>query len=157
MTAVRMMRYSAVFLIVTCSIGCAKKADLASTTCRPTPTPTTRPERTTDFGGLQFIYDVRAFADYSGATRDPRSDGAAVAALLARHDMKFPARMARVRMFHLPTADRRSELMIIYGETLAPNSRIPIGGGDISLDSESPADANVMLEHARRALKVRKK
>ena len=115
------------------------------------------PERTTDFGGLQFIYDVRAFADYSGATRDPRSDGAAVAALLARHDMKFPARMARVRMFHLPTADRRSELMIIYGEVLPPSSRIPTGGGDISLDSQSPADANVMLARTRQGLKVRKK
>jgi hypothetical protein len=65
--------------------------------------------------------------------------------------------MARVRMFHLPTADRRSELMIIYGEALAPNSRIPVGDGDLSLDSESPADAKVMLDHARLALKVRKK
>ena len=116
-----------------------------------------RPERTTNFGGLQFIYDVRAFADYGGATRDPRSDGAALAALLARHEMRFPARMARVRMFHLPSADRRSELMIIYGEALAPNSRIPTGGGDISLDTESPDDAKVILDHARQGLTVRKK
>ena len=116
-----------------------------------------RPERTTDVGGLQFIYDVRAFTDYGGATRDPRSDGAAIAALLARHDVKFPARMARVRMFHLPTADRRSELMIIYGEALAPNSRIPTGADGISLDSQSPEDAKVMLDHARQGLKIRRK
>ena len=219
------MRYLAVFLIVACSIGCAKKPDLATPPVErevrgqtiisnrlpaadlifgddfryvgsqvvnlygnafaeqhvfvkgattgpvdafywvqfehylPTNSNTYsyRPERTTDFGGLQFIYDVRAFADYVGATRDPRSDGAAVASLLARHDLRFPARMARVRMFHLPTADRRSELMIIYGEALAPNSRIPTRGGDISLDSESPADANVILDHARQGLTVRKK
>ena len=219
------MRYLAVFLIVACSIGCAKKPDLATPPVErevrgqtiisnrlpaadltfgddfryvgsqvvnlygnafaeqhvfvkgassgpvdafywvqfehylPTNSNTYsyRPERTTDFGGLQFIYDVRAFADYSDATRDPRSDGAAVAALLARHDLRFPARMARVRMFHLPTADRRSELMIIYGESLAPNSRIPTGGGDISLDSESHADANVILDHARQSLTLRKK
>ncbi|HJQ11977.1 MAG TPA: hypothetical protein VJ840_13190, partial [Gemmatimonadaceae bacterium] len=30
-----------------------------------------RPERTVDIGGLQFIYDVQAYSDYSGAIQDP--------------------------------------------------------------------------------------
>jgi hypothetical protein len=115
-----------------------------------------RPERTTDFGGLQFIYDVRAFTDYGGNTRDPRSDGAALAALLATHGLAFPTRMARVRMFHLPTADRRSELMIIYGEVLAPNSRVPTSADGVSLDSESPNDARMILDHARQGITIRK-
>jgi hypothetical protein len=116
-----------------------------------------RPERTTDFGGLQFIYDVRAFTDYGGAVRDPRSDGAAVAALLARHNVAFPTRLARVRMFHLPTADHRSELMVIYGEALPPQSRIPTAADGLSLDSESPADARILLDHARQGLTIRRR
>jgi hypothetical protein len=116
-----------------------------------------RPDRTTDFGGLQFIYDVKAFTDYGGTARDPRSDGAAVAALLAKHHVAFPARLARVRMFHLPTADRRSELMIIYGEALPPQSRIPTAADGLSLDSESRADARILLDHARQGLTIRRR
>ena len=115
-----------------------------------------RPERTTDIGGLQFIYDVRAFADYGGANRDPRSDGAALAALLAKHNLAFPARMARVRMFHLPTRDRRSELMIIYGERLTAQSRTPVNDDGTSLDTESPAEARVFLQHALQGLTIRR-
>lgn len=113
---------------------------------------TYRRERATDIGGLQFIYDVRAFSDYGGAQRDSRSDGAALAALLAKHNLAFPGRMARVRMFHLPTPDRRSELMIIYGETLTPQSRTPVTDDGTSLDTESPGDAKVFLEHALKGL-----
>jgi len=29
-------------------------------------------------------------------------------------------------MFHLPTNDRRTELMIIYGEALPKNSEVPV-------------------------------
>ncbi len=116
-----------------------------------------RPERTTDFGGLEFIYDVKAFTDYGGTARDPRSDGAAVAALLARNNVAFPARLARVRMFHLPTADRRAELMIIYGEALPPQSRIPTAVDGLSLDTESPDDARILLDHARQGLTIRRR
>ena len=115
-----------------------------------------RPERTTDIGGLQFIYDVQAFSDYSGAVQDPRSDGGAIVALLAKHNLARPARVARVRMFHLPSADRRSELMIIYGEALPPQSTVPASADGVSLDSESPADARMLLDHARQSLTIRR-
>jgi hypothetical protein len=59
-------------------------------------------DRTTDLGGLQFIYDVKSFLGYDAALQsDPRSDGAAVTSLLAQHSLAFPKRAARVRMFHL--------------------------------------------------------
>jgi hypothetical protein len=115
-----------------------------------------RPELTTDIGGLQFIYDVATISDYAGAPRDPRSDGAAVIALLKKHNLALPAAAARVRMFHLPSADRRSELMIIYGEALPPHSRTPVSAEGTSLDAESPAEAKLFLERAVRGLALRR-
>jgi hypothetical protein len=58
------------------------------------------------------------------------------------------------RMFHSPSADHRSELMIIYGEALPQNSAIPIGKEGIDLDKESPDSAQVLLEHARQGLVI---
>jgi hypothetical protein len=111
-----------------------------------------RPERTTDIGGLKFIYDVGSISDYAGAPRDPRSDGAAVIALLAKQNLTLPRKVVRVRMVHLPSADRRSELMIIYGEALPPQSRVPVSAEGTSLDTESPAEAKRFLERAVRGL-----
>ena len=117
---------------------------------------TYRPDRTTDIGGLQFIYDVAAVSDYRAAIRDPRSDGAAVAALFAKHNITFPAKLARARMFHLPSPDRRSELMIIYGEALAPDSPVPVSEEGVALDTESPADAKLILQHALQGITLRR-
>ena len=112
--------------------------------------------KTTDIGGLSFIYDVKSWPDYAASNaEDPASDGAAVGRLLAQHNLAFPKKVARVRMFHLPTADRRSELMIIYGETLPENSDVPVRAGGVQLDQESPASAQMVLEHARRDLTIR--
>jgi hypothetical protein len=115
-----------------------------------------RPVRTADIGGLQFIYDVKAFTDYGATATDPRSDNAAVVALLASHNLALPKRAARVRMFHLPTADRRAELMIIYGEALPENSPIPTGADGIPLDSASADAAKSILGHARQGLTIGK-
>jgi hypothetical protein len=59
-----------------------------------------------------------------------------------------------VRMFHSPSADHRSELMIIYGEALPQNSPIPVVKKGLDLDTESPASAQVLLEHAREGLVI---
>jgi hypothetical protein len=59
-------------------------------------------------------------------------------------------------MFHLPTADRRAELMIIYGEELPANSPIPTGADGIPLDSASAEAAKIILGHARQGLTIRK-
>jgi len=114
-----------------------------------------RPTRTTDIGGLQFIYDVMALPDYGISMTDPRSDGAAMVALLAQHHLAFPTRVARVRMFHLPTADRRTELMIIYGEALSQSSAVPTIVARVPLDSAFPDAAKLILDHARQGLTIR--
>lgn len=112
---------------------------------------------TTDIGGFSFVYDIKSWPDYAASeVEDPASDSAAVTRLLAHHNLVFPKRTARVRMFHLPTPDRRSELMIIYGEALPAGSTVPVREGGVVLDKESPADAHTFLEHARRDLTIRK-
>src|SRR5580692_7445011 len=108
--------------------------------------------RTTDIGGLRFIYDVKSFPNYEAAQADdPASDGAAIAKLLAQHNLSFPKRAARVRMFHLPTTDHRTELMIIYGELLPEDSPVPVGNNGIVLDDASPS-ATMLLDRAREGL-----
>jgi hypothetical protein len=117
-----------------------------------------RPDRTTDIGGFRFIYDVKSWPDYAAnQVEDPASDGAAIARLLDEHNLVFPKRVVRVRMFHLPTADRRTELMIIYGEALPDDSAVPVRDGGVQLDKESPDWAHLFLEHARRDLSMVKK
>ena len=114
--------------------------------------------RTTDIGGLRFIYDVKSFPNYEAVQTDnPASDGAAIAKLLAQHNLSFPKRAARVRMFHLPTADRRTELMIIYGELLPEDSPVPVGNNGIVLDDASPDSARMLLDRAREGLTIRKR
>jgi hypothetical protein len=114
-------------------------------------------DRTADFGSLRFIYDVKSFPDYDAMqAEDPVSDGAAIRRLLAQHNLAFPKRAARVRMFYLPTPDRRTELMIIYGEALAEGSKIPIGTEGIALDAASPDAAKILLQHAQEGLRIQK-
>jgi hypothetical protein len=110
-----------------------------------------------DLGGLPFIYDVKSFPDYAAMqAEDPGSDGAALARLLAQHNLAFPKRAARVRMFHLPTPDHRTELMIIYGEAIPEDSKIPVGKEGVRLDGAYPDVANTLLDHTRQNLSIRK-
>lgn len=116
------------------------------------------PERTTDIGGLQFIYDVKSWPDYAAMQmEDSDSDGAAFARLLAQNNLAFPKKTARVRMFHLPTSDHRTELMIIFGEALPEGSAVPVRDGGVQLDKEAPAAALTFLEDARRDITIRRK
>ena len=113
---------------------------------------------TTDIGGLSFVYDVKSWPNYAkNNAEDPGSDGEAITRLLADHNLAFPKRAARVRMFHLPTQDHRTELMIIYGEALPEGSQIPVREGGVVLDKEAPAAARAFLESARRDLTIRMK
>ena len=109
----------------------------------------------TQIGDLQFVYNVGSFFDYAAAdARDPASDGAAMERLLTKRHLSFPHRAAHVRMFYLPSADHRSELMIIYGEAVPQNSAIPVRKGGVDLSTESPDSARVLLEHARQGLVI---
>jgi len=117
-----------------------------------------RSDRTTDIGSFRFIYDVKSWPDYAANQRqDPDSDGAAIAHLLADHNLVFPKKTVRVRMFYLPTFDRRTELMIIYGEALPDDSTVPLAEDGVALDKEAPDAAHLFLEHARRDLGIVKR
>lgn len=113
-----------------------------------------KPIRTVELG-LPFIYDTKAWLDYRVTAADPRSDGAAVAALLAEHHLAFPTRAVRVRMFYLPTPDHRTELMIIYGEALDQGATVPADRDGTPLDSAYAPQAGVFLNHVRRDVIIR--
>jgi hypothetical protein len=110
---------------------------------------------TTQIGDLQFIYNVGSWPDYVAVVaEDPASDGAAVERMLAKRHLSFPDRAVHVRMFHLPSADRRTELMVIYGEALPQHTGVPVRKGGVQLDKESPSSAQMFLERARQGLVI---
>jgi hypothetical protein len=60
-------------------------------------------------------------------------------------------------LFYLPTPDRRTELMIIYGESLPKGSEIPAVDDGLQLDAVAPEAAKEILSHARKGLTIRKR
>lgn len=111
--------------------------------------------RTTQIGDFQFRYDVKSFPNLEDLLReDPGSDGEALERLLAKHHLGLPHNTVLVRMFHLPSADRRTELMILYGEALPESTAVPVRKGGVELDTESPSSAQMFLEHARQGLVI---
>ncbi|MGC2656369.1 MAG: hypothetical protein WA324_00220 [Bryobacteraceae bacterium] len=115
-------------------------------------------DRKTSIGPIEFMYDVKTWSNYASMqAEDPRSDGGAIVRLLTRHGLRFPENTVRVRMFHFPSAERRSELMIIYGEALARRSDVPVGPDGVSLDQKSPELALRFLEHAQRDMTITNK
>jgi hypothetical protein len=104
------------------------------------------------------VYDVKSWPDFDSELRaDPASDGAAVSGLLAESKLKFPDRTARVRMFHLPTPDRRTELMIIYGEALPESSSVPVRKEGVDLMKEDRAFAQKLLDDLKGQLTIQAK
>lgn len=109
--------------------------------------------RTTQINNFQFNYDVKSFSNLGALLmEDQGSDGEAMAQLLAKQHLSLPLNTVMVRMFHLPSADHRTELMIIYGEALPQNTAVPVRKGGVQLDTESPDSAQMFLEHARQGL-----
>jgi hypothetical protein len=112
-------------------------------------------KNTTQIGDLHFVYNVGSWPDYlAEMAGNPASDGAAIERLFKERYLSFPHRAAHVRMFHSPSADHRSELMIIYGEALPQDSAVPVRKEGVDLDTESPGSAQLLLEHARQGLIV---
>jgi hypothetical protein len=112
-------------------------------------------KNTTQIGDLHFVYNVGSWPEYGiEMAANPASDGAGIERLLEKQHLSFPHRAAHVRMFHSPSADHRSELMIIYGEALPQNSAVPVREKGLDLDKESPDSAQVLLEHARQGLVI---
>jgi hypothetical protein len=69
-------------------------------------------------GGLDFYVDTWPRAD--GEKTTPGSDREHIEALIRTKGYKMPSAMMYVRLVHLLDQEKRKELMIIYGEDLAP-------------------------------------
>jgi hypothetical protein len=104
--------------------------------------------------GLSFLYDTKVYTDYAGVKPAAGSDVEHARALLAAHGLHLPAAASRVRMFHAPTGDRRSELMLIYAEALTPDQLPKDAGNDMPADEKYPALSRIMLAHAQGALTI---
>jgi hypothetical protein len=114
-----------------------------------------KPEQTANLGPLVFIHDTKVFTDYTNLGWTPDSDGGHALALLAAAGLRLPKVVERIRMFHLPNKDNRSELMIIYVEALAPGS-LPGGvTGETPVDDRFPEIAKATLAHAQAGLTIR--
>ncbi len=73
-------------------------------------------------GPLTFMADARVADHYFTSDPRPGSDSEAALKLLQQKGYSTEGKYVRVRMFHLPDDSHRKELMIIYGEQLAPGT-----------------------------------
>jgi hypothetical protein len=76
------------------------------------------PQKPVPVGRLSFMGDVRVKANYFTMDDRPGSDSKAAADFLRARGFKLDGTFVTLRLFHLPDATRRRELMIIYGEIL---------------------------------------
>ena len=88
-------------------------------------------------GRLAFMGDVRVRDNYFTMDQRPGSDSRAAETFLRARGFKIDGTFATLRLFHLPDASRRRELMVIYGE------RVPAGtvAADIAPDLTARARA----------------
>lgn len=105
-------------------------------------------------GGREFIVDGGLFRTTTASR--PGSDRERVLELLKAQGYVIPAEMMTRRMVHLPTPDRRKELMIIYAEDLAPTGFVIADlttGGRSS--AEWPRLERELLQRAVERIKAR--
>jgi len=113
-------------------------------------------KRSTDIGGLNFIYDTAVFSNYSGAVSNPDSDGGKARALLKQAGLTLPAATGRIRMVHLTDSSRRAELMIIYGEAL--NAKAPPKSEEgLAADDQFPELSAQVRQHAMEGMKIERR
>lgn len=105
-------------------------------------------------GGLDFYVDTWVRAN--GAQTRAGSDREHVEALIAAKGYKMPAGMMYVRLVHLLDQQRRRELMIIYGEDLAPTG---FTAADLSEGGSAyvkwPPIAKGLVERAQQKIALR--
>ncbi|MDQ2869726.1 MAG: hypothetical protein M3S32_03210 [Acidobacteriota bacterium] len=113
------------------------------------------PERVR-MGPLEFFGDTRVFPGYARgfSTARPGSDGARMGDLLRKKGLTLPSTAARARMFHVPDASRRSELMIIYAEAVAPDDPEALALSASGRET-SPSLAARVTGHAASGLTIR--
>jgi hypothetical protein len=104
-------------------------------------------------GGLDFYVDTWVDANDDNVTAG--SDTEHIKALIRAHGYKMPAGMMYVRLVHLLNEQKRKELMIIYGEDLAPTgfAAADLHKGGRSYD-EWPAIQKSLVERAEKKLVI---
>lgn len=110
------------------------------------------PQRTT-IGGLDFFVDTWVRAN--DARVRPGSDREHVEALVRKGGYAIPAGMMYVRLVHLLDETKRRELMIVYGEDLAPTG---FTAADLDEHGKAhdrwPEIAKGLVERAQRKIRV---
>lgn len=110
------------------------------------------PRRAT-IGGLDFYVDTWPRADSEKTT--PGSDREHIEALIRTKGYKMPSGMMYVRLVHLLDQEKRKELMIIYGEDLAPTG---FSAADLQEGSKTrerwPALETGLIARAQKAVTV---
>ncbi len=91
-------------------------------------------------GRLAFMGDIRTSQNYFTMDDRPGSDSKAAENFLRARGFKLDGTFVTLRLFHLPDATRRRELMIIYGEIL------PSGASEERLRSAITAHAQANIE-----------
>lgn len=86
-------------------------------------------------GHLAFMGDIRTSEHYFTMDDRPGSDSKAAENFLRAKGFKLDGTFVTLRLFHLPDATRRRELMIIYGEIL------PGGASEEQVKAEITAHA----------------
>ena len=104
-------------------------------------------------GGLDFYVDTWTSANNDKIT--PGSDTGHIQALIRARRYKMPAAMMYVRLVHLLDAQKRKELMIIYGEDLSPagftTAELKKGGKS---NDQWPAIKTSLVERAEKKIKI---
>jgi len=109
--------------------------------------------RHTTIGGLDFYVDT--WVKLTNEKITPGSDEEHILALIRAHGYKMPAGMMYVRLVHLLDEQKRKELMIIYGENLAPTSHTAaeLHKGGKSYD-QWPGIEKSLLERTEKKIKI---
>jgi hypothetical protein len=108
--------------------------------------------RHTQIGDLDFYVDTWVRAD--GEKTDPGSDREHIESLVRAKGYKMPAGMVYVRLVHLLDAEKRRELMIIYGEDLPEGmTAADLGEGGKAHDRLPVLEAAV-IEQAKQKIHI---
>jgi hypothetical protein len=104
-------------------------------------------------GGTDFYVDT--WVRTKEATTESGSDREHIEALIRAKGYRMPKAMAYVRLVHLLDQEKRKELMIIYGEDLAPSgftaAELSAGG---KAHEQWPGMADAMLKRAQKRITV---
>ncbi len=99
------------------------------------------PQKPLDLGRLAFMGDVRVKPHYFTMDDRPGSDSMAAASFLRARGYGLDGTFVTLRLFHLPDATKRRELMVIYGEVLTPGA--PEGPATAQITAHAQANVAV--------------